>query len=238
MKYGIFILAFIFAIAFQNRLGSWEMNKAWSVFSGLCIGAMITTGWVNTWKNATPKFVYNDGWTTIDPGRVPIYVGNYAVILSTVSAMGMYWPPSGYYKSPVWITSIDVLRPRGRNLVANVRMEQVTIEQLPLQVRGFIIEKGLKPPYYFGMADVDMYEETIDDPEKVSGLVKPSVSHMLQTIKELHQMVAMLQLIIKNAYDARELSTASVMKIIERMKPSTVTDQIKDLLVEREREQK
>lgn len=188
------------------------------IAGGIALGIITGKGMWDTMKNATPKFVYNDGWTQIDPGRVPIQVGNYAIILPSIKSWNMYW----HFSSPVWITPIDAIKNRGRNLVANVRMEMSTIEQLPMQIRGFIIENGLKPPYYLGMADVDQYELLLDDKDMASKLDKPSVGYLIQYAKESNQLNSMLIKQLAEAYNVSEETIASKMRIMERMRPSQI----------------
>ena len=228
IKYGMIVILSVFWFFFNGRLGTIQADKVTFFVVFITLAAFAGLGAYDSIKNATAKYVFNDGWCTTDGEYAQ--VGNFAVLTPAIKAWNMYW----HLKSPVFVAPIDGMRHKGRNLVANVRMELVTLEEMPPQIQDFILENGLKPPYYLGLADVEQYEQILKDPEKVSGIETPSVSYLIQQSKEMNKQNAMQRRMLAEAYGVSEETIAAKMRIIERMKPSELEKSLKKIFVSEE----
>jgi len=223
IQYSYIIIAFLFMLFFRGRLGTMVWDKA--IFGGIAI-ILIGTLFLlvyPAWKNATPKIVYNYGFDTTD-GEL-ISCGNYFIARPALKAFGMYWKLSGAYIFP-----LDAVEKVGPNLVIKARMERVPIEQIPLVPQSYIIQHGIKPPYYLGFADEEQYAEVVEDPEQITGQKKPSVGFLIKEIKELLELNTFLRKIVKGKWKDIE----DMVEWAKRVgKKETLVDMLKESLLER-----
>jgi len=218
-------------IFLKGRLGEvGPYDKA--VFGSFCfmVFALITKGAYNAFLNATPKIVYNNGWATTD-GTFETK-GNYAIIRPAIKAFQWYYK----FKSPVFICPIDAITKIGDNLILNVDMEKVSISELPIEVRSYIVEKGLKPPYYMGLASPEQFLETLEVEDKELGISKPKVTYLVEELKERNKMIALLENLLRGKFETLEEFVAASQRIHERARGGFIESVVRALKEKGEKE--
>ncbi len=226
LKYGIFIILGMLAIAGHGHMGEFYWDRATAI--GL-IGIPILLSFYGTWgmmKASSPQFVFDGGHFPYSSGDSVSQLGNFNIIKPTIKAWNMYLPQ----KSPIVVTTIDSGIPYGMNMSAAVHTELVTIEELPMDIRGYIIEHGLKPPYFLGLAGVEQYKQMLLDAEKESGIEHPTVAYLVVMVKEQNKIIAMMQQKLAQAYNVNEEAIAAMMRIGERLKPSNIRARAESLI--------
>jgi hypothetical protein len=226
LKYGIFIVLGLLAIFGHGHLGQFMWDKATAI--GL-IGIIAVVAMQGTWgmmKASSPQFIFDGGHFPYSSGRSIYQLGNFNIVRPTIEAWNMYFPQ----KSPVVVTTIDSGKPYGMNMSAMVHTDMVTIEELPMDVRGYIIEHDYRPPYFLGLAGVEQYQQKLKDAEKDSGIDEPTVAYLVVMVKEQNKIIAMMQTKLAQAYNVNEEAIAAMMRIGERLKPSTISDRARALI--------
>lgn len=199
------IFAALFWLIFHNRIGFKTIDVATLIFLGVVAVYALIRLPEQAIYNSSPKIVFANGFDTF--AGTWEQAGNFAVIRRGIKAFGMH----GQFKSPVYIVPMDSLTKKGESVVASVYCDMKTIEEVPLKCQEIIVQKGLKPPYYVGYADIEQYLLAIDDPQRVSGLTKPDVNYLITQINELTKQVSLQQ---KQLYEVAKVSEDSISDIV------------------------
>jgi hypothetical protein len=189
VAYSWLIIAVVFWLLMHGRMGTSSLDTATFYAAGFIVLVLFAKSAYTTFSDKTAKIVFNPGHNTTD-GSFDV-VGNFAVIRPAIRSFGMYWKKDGAYVAPV-----DAIHKEGRNLVLTCKMDLVELGELPLEVRSFLAQENIKPPYYLGFADEEQYHQFLDDPEKASGMEKPSVGYLIDEIKKVNKQVFLREKIL------------------------------------------
>lgn len=190
------IIGLLFIIFMKGRLGNINWDKAVTIGSLWIIFIWIAKSLDITFKNSTPKIIYNYGFSTTDGEIIP--AGNFGIMRPAVKAYQWYFKLPGAYVAP-----LDSLHKAGPNILINARMDLVELDEMPIEVRSVIKEKGISGPFFLGFADEEQYskilEQVTSDPEAIEalgGITKPNVAYLVDEIKKVNKQVALREKIL------------------------------------------
>lgn len=213
INYFWLILAVLFMVLFRGRMGNVIYDKA--VFLGLSfiIGAILAKLSYIGFENATPKVIYNYGHSITDGEIIP--AGNFGIMRPAIKAYQWYFKLSGALVAP-----LDAIHKAGPNILINARMDRVELDELGIEARSIIKEKGIKPPYYLGFADEEQYSHVFDDPElkQITGLTKPDVNYLVDEIKKVNKQVSLRERVLRGDTKAIEEYVSGASRIQSRAK--------------------
>ena len=187
IKYSYLLIGGAIWLFFRGRIGTRIFDNAALLGGGIMLTGSLALLVYSSWKNATSKIVFNWGHSTTD-GEI-IKLGNYGIVQPAIKAYQWYFKLHGAYIFPV-----DGYGKSGPNIVIHAKMDTASIDELPLEIKSFIMDKSIKPPYNIGFADVEQYEKMIENPD---GELKPkiSVEYLIHENKELRKENSFLRAI-------------------------------------------
>lgn len=227
------ILAILGMIAFHGRLQPISFDRAFFYGAGLIVVAIFAKlSWVS-FKNATPKLIFQGGNTTT-MGE-PETVGNWHIWRAgDVKAIGLYFKGSeGTIIAPITSTN-----PIGRNVALTVRPEIVKFDELSLTLQNFISQHGkeFKPPYYMGFASEEQLLNKLEIEEKELGLVKPTVEYCVREIKERCKEVSLLKGLLESKFGVIENTVAFTDRLKKLAREKTMGELMRDKIMKKEEE--
>ena len=145
-------------LIFRGQYGT----TAWDTVDLYCLlglmGGLVIKSVDVSFQNKTHKAICNPMFTTTH-GRIGV-AGNYGLLtMGDIDAYGIKIEGS----EGTWVFPLSALNVRGDNLDIACRLRKTSFEELPLEVK-FAIKSNKKyhPPYYFGLADSDVYTRVPD----------------------------------------------------------------------------
>lgn len=194
----VIAVAILFLAIYHGRLPPFTIDRA--LFYVIVFGALYWFGmnmwWA--WENFSPKLISNPIFVTTD-GEFDT-VGAYALIIPAIKAFGVYFK----IRNKTIIAPTVAVNKRGRNMDVAVRLTRTPKENLPPIVYDAIEAGDYPEPYYMGYLDEESYAEKVDDPEKISGVTKPSASTLIHQIEELNKQVTMFKKYLTDVMGVKE----------------------------------
>jgi hypothetical protein len=224
IEYCWLILLVLLAVLMRNRIDPIVINQG-KQMAFFIVACGVLAVWCGkslyiTFRNSTPKIVYNYGHSTTDGEIIP--AGNFGIMRPAVKAYQWYFKLKGAYVAP-----LDAINKVGPNIFINAKMEKVELDEMPIEVRSAIRELNIPPPYFLGFADEEQYSKIIDltpltekDPEviKYIGISRPDVSYLIDELKKVNKQVALREKILSGDVSVIEKFVAGASRIQSRAK--------------------
>ena len=199
----------LFMLIMQARMGTvGPMDKAVAYGWGFMMLAILVKLSYTAFYDATPKILWNPGFSTTSGELVTI--GNMAVLTKGIKAFAWYYN----FKSPVFVVPLDAVSKIGRSLVLNCDMQLVELEEMPPEVRGYIYEHELRPPFYLGYASPEQMMQSVKG--DYGGIKDPNTAGLITVLKEKDRFINMILDVAKGKYGAVEDIMAGLSRIKSR----------------------